>query len=93
LLTPIALAYWIAGDGSYDKVRKSVILCTDSFSVEEIELLREILFNKFELASSRVKSGSREEACRIRFYSSETLKLQKIVGEILPSMMKYRIGL
>jgi hypothetical protein len=43
LLTPVALAYWTASDGTYHKKTGAVILCTDSFSPEEVDLLRSIL--------------------------------------------------
>jgi len=36
LLTPLSLAYWIADDGSLNKVGKYVTLCTDYFTLEEI---------------------------------------------------------
>ena len=38
-LTPLAIAYWVAGDGTFDKSRSKVILCTDNFTKEEYELL------------------------------------------------------
>ncbi len=93
LLTPIALAYWLTGDGSYDKKGKNVIICTDSFSVIEIEKLQEILKNKFDLISSRVLSGSSPNAYRIRISAKDTFKLQAIVAPYIPNMAKYRIGL
>lgn len=43
LLTPLGLAHWIMQDGSYHKVSKGVVLCTDSFKKEEIELLISVL--------------------------------------------------
>jgi hypothetical protein len=36
LLTPEALAHWIAGDGTLHQ--KSVILCTDSYSIPDVEI-------------------------------------------------------
>lgn len=37
LLTPIALAYWICGDESYNRRDGVVILCTDSFTTAEVD--------------------------------------------------------
>ena len=37
-LTPISLAFWIGDDGSWNSVGPYVTLCTDSFTLEEVEL-------------------------------------------------------
>jgi len=43
-LTPIALAPWTMGDGTYDKGKnKRIVLCTDSFTLGEVNILRDIL--------------------------------------------------
>jgi len=39
-ITPIALAHWIMGDGTF--TGKSLLLCTDSFSIKEVVLLNMI---------------------------------------------------
>jgi hypothetical protein len=52
LLTPRALAYWISGDGSFEKSGSVTILCTDSFTAGEVDLLRTILLNKFHIDST-----------------------------------------
>jgi len=41
LFTPIALAHWIMGDGA--KLNKSIILCTNSFSLREVIILINVL--------------------------------------------------
>jgi hypothetical protein len=58
LLTPLSLAYWIADDGSWNKVSKYVILCTDSYTLEEILKLIEVLNTKFNLRCYKVKCGN-----------------------------------
>ena len=61
LLTPIrrvGLAYWIADDGSWNKVNKYVTLCTDSFTLVEVQQLIEILNTKFNLRCYKTKSGN-----------------------------------
>jgi hypothetical protein len=93
LLTPIALTYWIVGDGSYDKNRGSLIICTDSFTIFEVEELRTVLLDKFNIVSTRVLSGSGPNAYRIRISSKEIHKVQSLVEPHIPDMMKYRIGL
>lgn len=57
LLKPVSLAYWICDDGSYNKVGKYLTLCTDSFQLEEIELLIEVLNKNFNFNCYKLKSG------------------------------------
>ena len=37
-------------DGSYDKINGNIILCTDSYTLQEIKLLISVLSNKFHLS-------------------------------------------
>jgi hypothetical protein len=37
LLTPRALAYWLAGDGSFDRSQGSIVIYTNSFSLAEVD--------------------------------------------------------
>lgn len=46
----IVLAHWIMGDGS--KMGKGIIICTDSYSIEEVVLLINILKIKFNVDST-----------------------------------------
>jgi len=45
LLTPIALAHWICGDGLWN--HSGLILCTDSFSIQENVKLINILMVRY----------------------------------------------
>ena len=56
LLTPVALAHWIMGDGS--AVNKGLVLCTDSFSLEQTILLLNVLVIKYELDCTLWKQSS-----------------------------------
>jgi len=38
LFTPLSLAYWIVDDGCFNKISQRVILCTHSFSLDEVNL-------------------------------------------------------
>jgi hypothetical protein len=90
LLTSRSLAYWIADDGSWNKVGKYISLSTDSFKLEEVELLIEVLNKKFNFNSYKVKNGKNYKII-IPSYSISTL--QKLVLPYIPSMMTYKIGL
>ena len=47
MLTPLGLAYWIADDGSWNKVSKYLTFCTDSYSLAEVENLIKVRNTKF----------------------------------------------
>lgn len=60
LLTPLALAHWIMGDGSFDGYGRGlgrVVLHTDNFTHDEVQLLRDILKSKFNIEST-LKKGN-----------------------------------
>lgn len=46
LFTPLSLAYWICDDGSYCKKSRRVTFNTQSFTIEEVNLLAKILNDK-----------------------------------------------
>lgn len=90
LLTPLCLAYWIADDGSWNKVNKYVTLCTDSFTLVEVQQLIEVLNTKFNLRCYKTKSGNNFRII-IPSYSIPTLR--ELLSSHIPPMMKYKIGL
>jgi len=93
-LTPIALAYWISGDGSYCKRFHFVVICTDSFTLTEVNILRSALLDNFGIDSTQILSGNKaKDKFRIRIPKREIPKLQALVKDIMPPMTRYRIGL
>lgn len=97
LLTPLGLAPWIMGDGYWDNNSKTVLLCTDSFSLSEVELLINILKNKFNLNSTvRRRMKKNNELCwRIRFSGQidNISKLQSLVKPYLIPCMFYKLNI
>jgi len=90
LITPLSLAYWIADDGCWHKTNQSVTLCTDSFSLAEVELLINVLNEKFNLKCYKCRRGS---SYRIIIPSYSIPVLQSLLKDIIPSMMQHKIGL
>jgi hypothetical protein len=90
ILTPIVLAHFIMGDGTFHKYKHTISLCTQGFTKQEIELLSIAIYNKFGI-ESRV---DRERKWYIlTFRKTQVPKVQALVKDhIIPSMM-YRIGL
>jgi len=71
LLTPVALAHWIMGDGS---VRThGLVLCTESFSVQEVVLLANILLVRYGL-NCTLHARSNFYRINIRASSIQTLR-------------------
>ncbi len=56
-LDPVALSYWICDDGQLVK-RAGLTLCTDSYTLQEVELLIKLLENKYNLKCTiHIKKG------------------------------------
>lgn len=90
LLTPVGLAYWLMGDGVYVK-GKGVILCTDSFTKKDVELLAEVLSLQFGLSCTLHQRKANQY--RIYILKGSVENLRKIVLPFLIPSMKYKIGL
>ena len=94
LLTARALAYFIAGDGSYCKTNGVVTLCTDSFTKTEVRLLIKTLATNFGIKSTLMAcTRPNGYQYRIRIARKEVELLQKVTKDYMPTMMLYRIGL
>ena len=52
LLTPIVMAFMIMGDGSYNKSRKVIRISTNSYTKNEVELLKTAFENRFNILCS-----------------------------------------
>jgi hypothetical protein len=90
LLTPLGLGYWIADDGSFNKRDRAVVLSTQSFSKEEVNLLINVLNNKFKLNCTINKNTN---GFVIRIPSKSLPILQALLAQHMPVMMAYKIGL
>ncbi len=89
-LTSRSLAFWICDDGSYCKSGKYIILCTNSFSFEEHQLIQRFFLKKFGLNPT---IGFRDNKYHyLRFSKSDTEKLVNIVKPFIPPFMNYKIG-
>lgn len=85
-LTPQALAYWYMDDGAlkYKGKSNAVRICTDSFSINEINLLKKVLEKKFLLKVSIQKKNNIHRLCILE-ESYPNLK-NLILPYLLPSM-------
>lgn len=91
-LTPLSLAIWWLDDGSLVSDSRQGVLCTDSFDVEEVEILRKYLEVVWHVKTSIGKVGKTEH-CRLWIRSTEELKkfLSIIIPHIFVENMLYKI--
>lgn len=85
-LTPKGLAYWIMCDGSLQKDNRTLILHTQSFSLEENTLLVKELNKKFNLHSRVISHKMHYYVIEIPRYDNETLVVL-LEKDIIPSML------
>jgi len=89
-LTSRSLAVWICDDGSYNSKQGYIILCTNSFSIEEHRLMKEFFNKRFGLDPT---IGFRDGKYHyLRFKQEDTKKLIKIIKPFIPYSMLYKIG-
>jgi hypothetical protein len=91
LLTPIALAYWLAGDGSYVKAKGIIQISTYSFTPQEVDQLRSVLLDQFNIESTR--NVLRPGQYMIRIPKREVPQVQQLVKAHIPPTMASRVGL
>lgn len=89
-LTARSLAYWICDDCSYDNTQGYIVLCTNAYSLEEHQLIKEFFNKKFGLNPT---IGFRDgKYYFLRFKQDDTKKLINIIKPFIPSSMIYKIG-
>lgn len=89
LLTPIALAHWIMGDGA--KSGNGLLLCTDCFILTDIIMLVNVLTIRYNLICSLHKCGSNQY--RIYISSKSKKRLHDLVSHHMVPSMLYKLGI
>lgn len=87
LLTPVALAHLIMGDGS--AVNRGLVLCTDCFTLKQTTLLLNVLVIKYEFDCSLWNNNSN---WRIYIKHSSMAKLKSIVINHMHHSMLYKLN-
>jgi hypothetical protein len=88
LLTPVALAHWICGDGTFS--HGGLLLCTDSFTIPECPRLINVLMVKYSLNVTLQMIG---KYSRIYIKAESMPLLRSIVLEHMDSKMLYKLWL
>lgn len=88
ILTPVALAHLIMGDGCHDK--SGLVLCTDSYSIEDNVRLINVLIIKYELECTIQYSHGKP---RIYIRAKSMAQLRTIVKPFMHPTFYYKIHL
>lgn len=85
-LNSITLAYWICDDGQQVK-KGRITLCTDNYSLSEVEILIKALSNRYNLECSIHKKKGKSEKIYNRIYIKKK-SLDSIKSLIIPYVHK-----
>lgn len=87
-LDPFSFSVWIMDDGSYSK--EKIDISTYSFSIVEIEKLKQIIRNNFAIEMNYYRD--RDKGYRMYCNKTETKKLVKVIHPFIIPSMQYKIG-
>lgn len=87
LLTPIALAHWICGDGSAKP--HGLVICTDSYDLPSVIRLMNVLIIRYRLDCTLRYNG---QYPRIYIKQASMPTLKNIVEPYMVSTMMYKLG-
>jgi len=90
LLNPRSLAIWLCDDGSYDNRQGYIVICTNSFTLEEHKIIKTYFEDIWGLSPT---IGFRDKKYYyLRFKQEDSRKLIKIVKPFILDSMEYKIG-
>lgn len=95
LLTPVGLAHVIMADGYFDSDKQTIFLCTENYTLDGLNLLIEVLVQKFDLKATANKRELKNGAIgwSIRFGKSSLYKLKALVFKFIIPEMMYKLGI
>lgn len=94
----MAIAFWIMDDGGWVSGSKSVRIASNNFTLQEVELLRDIFKSKFDLDCTvqlLSKKGGNTPKDKYSLYIkvASMPKLRKLVLPYMHPSMLYKLGL
>lgn len=88
-LTPLGIAVWFMDDGSVkSKQCRGRYLNTQGYTLEEIDLLREALRNKFGIHTT---IREQKDGLQIYIPSNQSSKLTELIGKYIIDSMRYKL--
>ena len=94
MFSEVSLAYWIMDDGYFDSYgrSKTVILCTESFTKEECQILQSLL-EKLNIKSTLKVRDKINNRYRIRISKTSMDILTLLVKDHIHTDFLYKLGL
>jgi len=89
-LSALSLAVWYMDDGSINKRYRTIVLCTNSFSVEEQQLIIEYFKNSWGIEAKLEPRRNGQFVVRIN--ASRSKAFLDIVAPHIPDCMNYKLG-
>ena len=91
-LSPLSLAIWWQDDGSLVSDSRQGVICTDGFSLKEVEIIHQYFKNVLKI-ETKIGRIANQDKYRIWIRSSEELKkfLRIIIPHIFVKSMLYKI--
>lgn len=93
-LTPLAIAVWVCDDGS--RSGKGFKFCTNSFSKEEIQLLCDVLYRKYNIKGRPNRTGFFKKTGEIQYclyIRQESMAVFiRLVKPFIVQSMYYKLG-
>ena len=88
LLTPVALAHLIMGDGGFKS--KGIFICTDSYSIQDVVRIINVLIIRYDLKCTLHKSN---ENYRIYISRNSVERILKIVKSYIIPSLYHKLGI
>ena len=94
MFSEVSLAYWIMDDGYFDSYgrSKTVILCTESFTKEECQILQSLL-EKFNIKSTLKIRDKINNKYRIRISKTSMDRVIFLVKPYMHDDFLYKLGI
>lgn len=89
-LSPLSLAVWYLDDGSLNRRYGTIVLCTNSFSLEEQLLAADVLSARYGIAPKPEPRRNGQYVLRIN--ASQRQRFLELVAPHVPACMGYKLG-
>ena len=94
MFSPESLAHWIIEDGYFDAYGRvqTILLCTESFTLDECKLLQEVLLGLGIVTTLKVRNSAKGTH-RIRVSKKSMPLLRELVTPHMHYDFMYKLGL
>ena len=95
LFTPLAFAFLIMGDGSWDKSSSRIVLHLNNFTETEVNTIKSILLSKFNIDSYLVRTSNKNtlRGFIIKIPRREVEKVRDLTKQYIYPSLQYKLGL